>query len=372
MNHLFVYGTLCHPPLMALIAGGPHGRAAPARLRDHAVYRQADGVLPVLARAEGHLAQGTLWRNVGEQALKRIADYEVPFGYVPVMVSVETDLGREAAVCFFPPAELRRSATFWDLDAWREADGAVTLHMAAELAAHDPMPDADALRREWRMMRHRAEAHHRAETEPAPTTLRRAMEAGDAEIIEEAPIAGAFFKYRTVQLRHKRFDGGNSGPLSREGFHGAEAALLLPYDPKTDKVLLVEQFRVGPFLRGDAEPWTLEPVAGMIDPGESPEACAVRECREEAGLEVLQTEFIAGFYPSPGASTEYHHAYLGIVSLEGEIATSGGLDEEAEDLRLHVLPFDAAMRLVETGEINAGPLITMMFWLAGARARLRA
>jgi ADP-ribose pyrophosphatase len=372
VSSVFVYGTLRHPPLMALVAGGAHGRAAEARLRDHVVYREEGGILPVITRAEGHLAHGTLWRGIGEAALARLTDYEVPFGYVPVMVNVETDAGREAAVCFFPPREVRPSSTPWSLDEWINADGSVTLHLARELAAHDPRPDAESLRREWRMMRHRAEAKHRGATEAAPTEIRRAMQPGDAEIVAEAPVAGSFFKYRSVQLRHRQFDGGDSGVLSREGFQGAEAALLLPYDPATDRVLLVEQFRVGPFLRCDAQPWTLEPVAGMVDPGETPEACAIRECHEEAGLEVARTEFIAGFYPSPGASTEFHHAYLGIVSLEGDIATNGGLDEEGEDLRLHVMPFDAAMALVESGEINAGPLITMLFWLARARERLRA
>ncbi len=51
-----------------------------------------------------------------------------------------------------------------------------------------------------------------------------------------------------------------------------------------DRVLLLEQMRAGPMLRGDANPWMLEPVAGMIDAGETPIRPALRECAEEAGL----------------------------------------------------------------------------------------
>ena len=40
---------------------------------------------------------------------------------------------------------------------------------------------------------------------------------------------------------------------------------------------------MGPFAQDDPAPWILEPVAGMIDAGETPETAALRELREEAG-----------------------------------------------------------------------------------------
>ncbi|MCB2157335.1 MAG: NUDIX domain-containing protein, partial [Rhodobacteraceae bacterium] len=44
-----------------------------------------------------------------------------------------------------------------------------------------------------------------------------------------------------------------------------------------DRVLLIEQFRMGPYARGDAEPWLIEAIAGRVDPGETPEDAARRE-----------------------------------------------------------------------------------------------
>ena len=78
-------------------------------------------------------------------------------------------------------------------------------------------------------------------------------------------------------LRAPLFGGGQSAPLLREVFVATDAALVLPYDPLRDRVLLVEQFRMGPYGRGDPRPFLLEPVAGRIDAGETPEEAARRE-----------------------------------------------------------------------------------------------
>ena len=45
---------------------------------------------------------------------------------------------------------------------------------------------------------------------------------------------------------------------------------------------------------------------------------------------------------------------------------------EGEDIRLHPMGFDAALALVDSREIQVGPLILMLHWLARHRDRLRA
>jgi hypothetical protein len=50
----------------------------------------------------------------------------------------------------------------------------------------------------------------------------------------------------------------------------------------------------------------------------------------------------------------------------------GGLESEAEDIKSHVLSFDAAEALMKTGEINIGPLLHLLLWLKIERERLRA
>lgn len=187
----------------------------------------------------------------------------------------------------------------------------------------------------------------------------------------ETPHEG-FFLTRTQHLRHPTFAGGKSPVVTREVFVATDAAIVLPYDAKRDRVLLVEQFRMGPFGRGDVRPWTLEPVAGRIDAGETPGQTARRECEEEAGLVLKGLEHISSHYCSPGCSTEYFHIFLGLADLPDKSKGRGGLDAEDEDIRTHVIGFDAAMGLLETGEADNGPLVLALLWLARNRDRLRA
>jgi 8-oxo-dGTP pyrophosphatase MutT (NUDIX family) len=136
-------------------------------------------------------------------------------------------------------------------------------------------------------------------------------------------------------------------------------------------VLLVEQFRTGPARRGDPQPWVLEPVAGLVDAGETPEQAGRREGQEEAGLEFRELVPMFAGYASPGNATDFFYAFLGLCDLPDDHATSGGLEAEQEDLRLHVLPFEEAIRLLESGEANAMPLISMLLWLDRWRAKRR-
>ncbi|MBV6637754.1 MAG: tellurium resistance protein, partial [Mameliella sp.] len=77
-------------------------------------------------------------------------------------------------------------------------------------------------------------------------------------------------------------------------------------------------------------------------------------------------------YASPGYTTEFYHAFVGLCDLSGRDKRIGGLDEEHEDIRSHVVTFDHAMELIETGEINALPLAMLINWVAARRADLRA
>lgn len=220
------------------------------------------------------------------------------------------------------------------------------------------------------VIRARAEARLSA-ARGVPADLRSDRSADEIELMSSENSHEGFFLTRSQSLRHPRFDGRMSAVVQREVFVATDAALVLPYDPLRDRVLLVEQFRMGPYGRGDPRPWMLEPIAGRVDAGEAPEDTARREAREEAGIELASLEHIASHYCSPGCSTEYFHLFLGIAELEDDRQGHGGLEAEQEDIRTHVLEFDAAMRLLETGEADNGPLILSLIWLGRERPRLR-
>ncbi|MCG6885230.1 MAG: NUDIX hydrolase [Silicimonas sp.] len=178
-----------------------------------------------------------------------------------------------------------------------------------------------------------------------------------------------YFAVREDWLTFPKFGGGESPVVKRATFLGGDAVTVLPYDPRQGTVLFVRQFRHGAFARGDRNPWTLEPAAGRIDPGESPEAAARRELQEEVGLTVGDLHLAARYYPTPGAVSEYLFSYVASADLAGKDGTIGGVDGEAEDIMSHVIPLDEALGMIETGAINTGPLILSLNWLALNRER---
>ena len=367
---LFVYGTLRSAALLEVVAGEAV-EAVAADLPGYAVHPVAGDCVPLIAEAPGATTAGLLVKGLSQQAMMRLDLYEGAFGYSLTPVQVLVAGVAQGAQVYLPPVAQEAGEGVWSLADWEAEHLAPALLAAGELFSRDPLPDHATARQLWAMIERRAWAQHRAAQRHRPSERRHAARPGDLTIEGRRPPAGSFFALQSFDLRHRQFDGNDSGVLSREVFWGTDAALVLPYDPVSDRVLLVEQARMGPALLGEANPWVLEPIAGMVDARETPEDCALRETREEAGIAEITLERIAAFYPSPGSSTDYFHAYVGLCRLGDETRQSGGVAEEAEDLRLHPMPFEEAMALVESGEIAAGPLVMMLYWLALNRARLR-
>jgi ADP-ribose pyrophosphatase len=194
---------------------------------------------------------------------------------------------------------------------------------------------------------------------------------GEVERVARHEAHAGFFGLEVLDLTHRRFDGAMGPEITREVFVSGDAVTVLPYDPGRDRVLLIEQFRAGPLGRGDPLPWQLEAIAGRIDPGETPQDAARREAVEEAGLVLGRLEPVAEYYPSPGAMTEYIYSYLAITDLPDGVAGVFGAEDEAEDIKGHLLSFDALMVAVAGGEVANAPLILTALWLQRERGRLR-
>lgn len=373
---IFIYGTLRYQPIFTLVAGAPWAQAEVALLPEMAVRRAKTGPWPAIVPHAGGLAPGLLLRDLTEAQLARLDAYERPFGYSRHEVMVRISDGSEVlAGCYLPPAGENGAGDEWDLQQWIDNDAPAALLAAAEVdwaarVTADAAADS-AFQAGWGMVRARAAARLRAEAEVFPATLRHQPQNDDFTLIPDGPMAGDFFRYAKLLASHRRFDGSFHHNLPREVMVGGDAALVLPYDAKRDRVLLVEQFRLGPARRGDRNPWVLEPVAGLVDGGETPEEAARREAVEEAGLTLEALERMFRIYASPGNATDCFYCFLALTDLPDDHITHGGLEAEAEDLRLHLVDFDAAMAMLESGEISAGPAVAMLLWLAKHRGRLR-
>lgn len=372
MDRLFLYGTLCHVPLLARVLGEPAGALAltPGRLREHAVHWVEGESFPMLLTRPGAMAEG-LCLQVDAKARARLDYYEGGYGFALAEVTVETPEGARTARVYHPEAAGLRPGAPWSLADWQARWGEITTLAADEVMLGFPGRDPRVNARRYRMILARAAACIRARA-PSPATLRKATRPDDIEEFERRQPYANFFAVEEYEFRHRRFDGDWSPAVTRAAFFTSDAATVLPYDAARDRVLLIEQFRVGPYGRGDSECWSLEAIAGLVDPGETPETTVRREAVEEAGITVGRLHPVHGYYPSPGAKTEFIYSYLGEADLPEGAGGLGGLAAEGEDIRAHVVPFARAMDLVETGEIDNAPLILSLMWLARNRERLRS
>ncbi|MGF1741278.1 ADP-ribose diphosphatase [Vibrio profundum] len=182
----------------------------------------------------------------------------------------------------------------------------------------------------------------------------------DIEIISQQTLYQGFFKMVKYQFRHTLFNGGWSEVIDRELFVRGNAVALLPYDPATDQVVIIEQIRVGALQ--DSRPWQLEIVAGVIDTDESSEQVARRETVEEAGIEVGQLKKISSFYPSSGGCSEKLDVFVGQVDASKAQGVHG-LAYEGEDIKVHVMSRMQAYQAIQDGRIENGASIIALQWL---------
>lgn len=368
---VFVYGTLCHAPLLRAVIGRAVA-VAPAHLPGHALCRSEGGETPVLVPDPGAAAEGLLTEPLDPQTFARLALYEGLFGYHPRPAEVTGPGGPVAAMLFDAGASGAQAKTPWALADWTARWGAAATATAEEIMELAGEVPAETLARRYGQMMVHGASRARAMAEPAPATVRRAVGAGDVALAARRQPYAHFFSVEEYDLRFRRFTGELSAEVNRAVFVSGDAATVLPYDPVCDRVLVVEQFRPGPYARGARNPWLLEPVAGRIDPGETPEEAARREAMEEAGVRLGALHLVGRYYPTPGAKSEYLHSYVGIADLPDGAARLGGVLAEAEDIRGHVLPYESFRAVAQGPEAAVGPLLLSALWLELHRPRLRA
>ncbi|MGY6537875.1 ADP-ribose diphosphatase [Vibrio parahaemolyticus] len=190
----------------------------------------------------------------------------------------------------------------------------------------------------------------------------------DVEIISKESVFEGFFKMVKYRFKHKLFAGGWSDVVEREMFERGHAAAMLPYDPKTDQVVIIEQIRIGALEH--EHPWQLEIVAGMIDRAESAEEVIRREAEEEAGITVGRVASVTSYYPSSGGCSEKLDVFVGEVDASKAHGIHG-LDYEDEDIRVHVLSREQAYQWVKDGIFENGASIIALQWLQLNHQELR-
>jgi ADP-ribose pyrophosphatase len=117
--------------------------------------------------------------------------------------------------------------------------------------------------------------------------------------------------------------------------------------PMTDEghVILIRQYR--PAI--GREMW--EVPAGSLNPGETAEEAAIRECEEEIGLVPRRVERIRGLFPTPGFCDE-ELIFFRVSDLRPPAADSPHKPDEDEDIHAQTFAIEEAMAMAARGDIT--------------------
>jgi len=172
-----------------------------------------------------------------------------------------------------------------------------------------------------------------------------------------------YLRVDRYRVTHQLYDGGWSQTLEREVMSRGSVAGVLLFDPTRQEVVLVEQFRIGAWATDWPDPWLMECVAGIVEPGEKPAEVAVREALEEAGCTVTRLESITRYLTTPGSSTEQVDLFCGQIDATG-VGGNHGLPSEGEDIRASVWPLDEALTLLDGHRICNAMTLVALQWLS--------
>jgi ADP-ribose pyrophosphatase len=156
---------------------------------------------------------------------------------------------------------------------------------------------------------------------------------------------GTRVNLRATELRKR-----GGGVLRREIAEVSDAVVILPLlDPQTVVLIRNERFVVYETL------WELP--AGTLEDGEDPDACAARELEEETGYRCDTLRKLTGFWPSPGFSTEFMHAYVA-----QDLTKVGQSLDETERIEPVTVAIGEVMQMVHDGRIVDGKTIATLLW----------
>lgn len=151
-----------------------------------------------------------------------------------------------------------------------------------------------------------------------------------------------------VTFRRRRFDA-TVQDATREVYDPGDAAAILPYDPARGCILLVRQFRLPVYLATGRET-TIEACAGKLE-GEDAARRIIMEVEEETGFAIREPKFLFSVFMSPGSYGERISFFVVPYSSADRRGPGGGLPEEGEDTEILEPTLDAALAMIDSGEI---------------------
>lgn len=168
-------------------------------------------------------------------------------------------------------------------------------------------------------------------------------------------------------LRKASFDyqrnNGEWQTQSREVYDRGNGATILLYNFAQQTVVLTRQFRFPAFINGLESGLLIETAAGLLDQA-SPEERIRLEAEEETGYQVQAIEKVFEAYMSPGSVTEKLYFYVAEYTPKDKLTEGGGIASEGEDIEVLELPFEQALKMMTTGEIQDAKTMMLLQYAA--------
>lgn len=365
---LFFYGTLQDRELLATVldrADLSDLSATPAVLPDHRLDRVHGESFPMVFASPGHDALGLVVEGLSVRERERVMFFE-DADYALFPVSVRTCDGGVLidAAAFGPTEKILSSGEAWRIEDWPADEKALLIECAREQLSYLGRIEQALVEVLWPDIKARAEARL-----GLPTTLRSPPANGDASLEIEPGTRAPEITVDVSAVRHASYGGGVVA-AQRDTVQVGDRAAVLPFDPKRDLVLLIEQFRPAGALRADSGGWLIELPAGGIEPGEAEAAAARREAQEEAGVSLGRLERVGRPFNSPGEMALRTAIFVGEADLSAADGVFGA-SAEGEDIRAFATPFWEAMTALHRGDVDSAPAMIALYWLARNRERLQ-
>jgi nudix-type nucleoside diphosphatase (YffH/AdpP family) len=180
-------------------------------------------------------------------------------------------------------------------------------------------------------------------------------------VVEERTLSDNWYVLKTTTFDFLRADG-TWQRQHRETYDRGNGAALLLYDRVRETVVLTRQFRFPAYVNGH-DGMLIEAPAGLLDRA-TPEVRIRAEAEEETGYRIGTVRKIFEAFMSPGSVTEKLYFFVAEYDAAAKSGHGGGIASEGEDIEVLELPFAAALRMIESGEITDGKTIMLLQYAA--------